>query len=194
MKNLLLVTIILGMPFFARAHCPTEIVQGQDTYCASVEWLLGDKKIKGSYVEVDVESPYRVPMREVSQKWVYSKAFVSVWAKGDHSQTPVFLNGFRVFQYMSMESGHHHGGEYDFEKLEAEGGYLLSKMSLHQMRGCWALRWTFSEEDSMGTSFEVFKIENYKNLSEMDNKMALGMCQDSGMSAGGHTSGHHGHN
>lgn len=191
MKNLLLVTIILGMPFFAKAHCPAEVVQNGKSYCASVEWLDGEKKIKGEFVGVDVETAYSIPMRERPQKWVYSRAAVSIWEKGDATHAPVFLEGFRVFHYMVMENGHHHdGGSYEFEKDTEGGVYLLSKMALHRMRGCWSLRWTFSHEDSMSESSELVKVDTYKNLSDAENEESMGFCMNSD---GGDHSGHHNH-
>ncbi|MGH1468040.1 MAG: hypothetical protein ACRBBP_04050 [Bdellovibrionales bacterium] len=192
MKKILLMVITLGVPFFAKAHCPAEVTHGGEVYCAAVNWLSGEKKVKGEFVDAGVETPYRVPMREVPQKWVYSIAVINLWAKGDRSHTPVMLEGFRVFQYMAMENGHNHGGSYEFN--ETEESYVLSKMALQQMRGCWLLRWTFAQDDSVKDSTELMKIGSYKNLSDEENEISMGFC----MSSGGDTdegdgSGHHNH-
>lgn len=160
-------------------------------YCASLEWLKGDKKIKDGFVETDMEGPYQIPMKERPQKWVYSKANFHVWLKGDSTHAPVYLDGLRLFPYMMMENGHHHGAAYMFEEGSEVEGYQLSQLALHGMRGCWSIRGTFSEEDSMETSFLVTKIMSYKNLSEEGNAEVMGFCMNEG--GGDHGGGHHDH-
>ncbi len=185
MKKILLSLILsLMFPTLALAECPVEIKSGNDVYCASVEWGFGEKKVRGDFIEVTDETPYMIPMQTVPQKWVYSKAFISLWRKGDVDESPVELEGFKVFPFMMMQNGHNHSTSYTFSYVEELKVYELSEFGFIAMKGCWSLRWTLGDEINLESSESLGQVVEYKNLSPEKNEVFAQFC--SMPSGGGH--------
>ena len=93
-------------------------------------------------------------MRTVAPKWLFSKAYAEIWRLDDPEKTPLELPGFRIFPYMHMGNGHHHGdpgAEFYFD--ENYEIYVLRRAKFHEMpMGHWSLRWTLDSSDSLETS------------------------------------------
>jgi hypothetical protein len=177
MKKYILSVIVVLTSLAAQAHCPYGFTanDGGD-YCLSVEWAKGDKKVKGTYEESTFQSPYLNKSGELPNKWIYSKALIRVWKKGDAHHVPVQFSDFRIFPYMLMADGMSHFASAQFSYDPDGELYVLSGFSLQEMMGCWSLRWTQSADDSLATSQEIQSIIDYSNLDESENKSAAEMC------------------
>ncbi len=167
------------LPFFAHAHCPHEIGVDNQIYCVAVEWLEGERKINGQFESTTFPSPHLITEAEktIPQKWIYSKADITLWKKGDSNHEPQSIKNFRVFHYMFMASGmHHDGGTYDFSQDPESGVYRIQSLAFQKMRGCWSLRWTTAAEDNVDTSAPLMLISRFSNLSHEENAMAESLC------------------
>ncbi len=190
MKRLLL--IIALVPQWALAHCPISFEIDGETYCTQVQWLSGDKKVAGQLESTNTTSPYLIPKGDVPQKWIYSRAEFTIWRDGDASHASQNPAGLRIFPYMIMEDGHHHGTSYDFSWNAEEEKFSLYNMSLQTMRGCWSLRWTTTDtNDLLETSQPLLNIKNYSNLDAAQNLEMDGFCAQETSPGDGHGDHHH---
>lgn len=185
-----IILLLIGMlPSLSFAHCPFEIESDGQAYCVDISWQKGEKKVQGLFKPTDKQSPQLIPMGEIPQKWIYSKADVFVWEKGDSNHTSQFIEDFRIFPYMNMEDGHHHSVSYDF-KYDS-GKYTLQAMGFQKMPGCWSLRWTNEEHDQMGNSSFLMNVLDYENLTDDENHSMKSYCTSgSGSNSGSHSHSH----
>jgi hypothetical protein len=165
MKMILLV-LVFGFSVWASAHCPVPFEVNGARYCIGVEWKAGDKMVKGALEVTDKQSPFLNPENEIPQKWIYSRAFVQVWA---------------VFSYMVMSDELHHKASAQWHYDETAGGFFLSGLALQEMEGCWQLRWTMTTE---AESQLVSHVSGYTNLSEEQNKKLAETCAALGFAPG----------
>ncbi len=174
------------------AHCPYKVSLNDQTYCAGIEWMHAEQKIRGEFRQTENLSPQRVPMRAPNPTWIFSKVQINLWMMGDKDHKPIFLEGLRFFPYMTMLDGHHHGASHKMSVNEF--GYELSQMALHEMPGCWSVRWTFDQNsDTRSSSEELFKVLDYENLSAEDNFEAGELCAAKNDGDGGDHNRHHNH-
>ncbi len=185
--------LLIFLPTLSYAHCPIPFETDNQSFCAEIEWLSGERKVQGQFESVNYKSPQLNLRGEIPQKWVYSKMNIHVWEKGDHSHVPKFLKDFRVFPYMFMENGHHHSASYDFRWDSDEQVYILKGIGFQEMNGCWSLRWTTSEQDQLSSSHIFQTVDRFENLNERENDLIVKACQSLGESDSGHGHGN-GHN
>ncbi|MCB0363577.1 MAG: hypothetical protein KDD35_12700 [Bdellovibrionales bacterium] len=164
MKYLFYIFVIL--PELAYSQCPIEVTSNGETYCTDITWDYGEKKIRGQFEPTETPSPYLVPMGEIPQKWIYSKAYISVWKKEDSHRAAVEIPNFRVFPYMQMKNGHHHSTAYDFFYDSASQTYVFRHVAFQSMPGCWSLRWTTASEELEEASVLLKNLTQFTNLSE----------------------------
>jgi len=176
MKFILIALTML--PLIANAHCPIALDIKSEKYCTEIEWQKGDLKSKGQFVESDVLSPYLIPMGEIPQKWIYSKAQFAIWKDGDANHLPQEIPGLRIFPYMLMTDGHHHGASYEFNYDQNLQQYVLKAVGLQSMPGCWQLRWTTENTDDFTASAFLANIVTYSNLDESKNLEMAEVCAD----------------
>lgn len=197
MKTILSLTVL----FFAagaQAHCPMELTEAGD-YCASVTWQKAQVKQAGTWQDVSDASPVLNALGVVPPLWKASRAIVNVWKKGDANHVPVQLKDFRVFPYMNMVNGHHHGTSSQWSYNAEIGGYVLEAMTLQQMEGCWSLRWALNDHLDMNSSQLLMTVPEFANLDKMQNLETANLCSvgvsvppmEGGDGHGGH--GHHNH-
>ncbi len=174
-------------PMIAWAHCPFGLKYDGKDYCLDLEWLPAESQITTTAL-----SPHLNPMGEIPQKWVYSQFETFVWEKGDKKHTPVLIPDFRIFPYMFMDSGHHHGASYEFQTDDSNSSYLLKRVAFQEMPGCWTLRWTTHSSDSLEDSQPLAKITDFVNLSEEGVSAQVDSCSnvDENPSGGGHQHHH----
>lgn len=188
MKYFLAICIYV-LSFSAQAHCPYAANINSVDYCFDYDWLAADKKTNGAYSESSEMSPYLNKKGSSPTKWLYSKATIRMWKKGDAKHAPVFLQDFIVFPYMIMAGGHHHGAASQFEYDNSAGVYILSGMSLQQMEGCWSLRWGVATDAAKAEL--ISNIEAYTNLTVDENKNLATFCvQDPAAETGPHEHHH----
>jgi hypothetical protein len=101
---------------------------------------------------------------------------LNICKKSDSSQQSLFIDEFRIFPYMNMLGGAHHGASYQWAWDPTAGEYKLYDFSLTQMEGCWSLRWTLDEEDQVSTSQKLVDISEYSNNSPEENFEAATLC------------------
>jgi hypothetical protein len=186
----------------AFAHCPFDLEIEGEFFCADVEWLQAELKVgEGEFRKAfdknsgsPVMSPQIIHMGVIGPKWLYSKAKVTIWKKGDQDHAPVLLDGLNVFPYMVMENGHHHDSAYEFKTSEEGDWYEVSKMPFHMMRGCWALRWSYGDGVSLSNSKLLLKVSNYQNSNEVENDFLDGFCEKLNGDSGHKPPHHGGHN
>ena len=75
-----------------------------------------------------------------------------------------------------MLDGHHHGTGYDFMWDDDLDHYVLSEVQFLEMEGCWSLRWTFADFDSLDNSQEIIRIMRFNNLNEDENLLIMSYC------------------
>lgn len=178
MKLLIFLTVMIHA--WAQADCPLEVtVQGQD-FCVDIHWESSEKKIRGQFEDAEALSPHLVPMGEIPQKWLYSRALIVLWNKSDSNQTPVQVPDFRVFPYMHMKNGHHHSAEYDFYFDSEQQAYVFRRVAFRAMPGCWSLRWTTDLDDFQETSALLQNITGFSNLSPEAVAEQEALCQSMG--------------
>lgn len=188
---LFLTAALLMFPLSAFAHCPIEIEMEAVSYCLDIQWIEGEKKSQGSFVEAESPSPHLVEAGQIPQKWIYSQAQIQTWKKGDTTHQPAVIENFRVFPYMHMTNGHHHSTSYEFSYDSQKGVYVLNRMALQEMAGCWSLRSTTQEGEDPSLSQFLQNIVDYPNLDETKNeKMATYCSEEPNPPADG---GHHQH-
>jgi hypothetical protein len=159
-----------------------EITHQEQVYCVQIEWLLGEQKLQGQFQASNQMSPHWIEMGEVPQRWVYSQAFVRLWSSEDPNQQSVQIPDFKVFAYMTMSNGHHHGANNDEEFFysEEDEAYVLRRVALNGMRGCWSLRWTFGVPGSLSESERLMSLVSYANIDETQASMISQFCEESG--------------
>ena len=175
MKWFLLTTLLL--PFIAQADCSNQIEVDGNLYCVELSWLSAQSKSRGEFLDLDEPSPQLVAMREVPQWWRYSVAAIKLRSVEDKDEERVHLEGFRVFPYMHMQGGHHHGAAHSFEFDEDSELYLFSGVAFREMPGCWSLRWTAFEADDEEQSEQLFVVDSYANLSAAENERVVELCE-----------------
>ena len=190
MKYLIFIALVL--PSLAKAHCPMPIDLESGSYCADILWDTGEKKLKGEFKPVKTLSPYLVPPGTIPQRWIYSRATIQIWQKGDASHTPVMIPDFRIFPWMHMASGHNHSAGYNFFEDTDTQSYRLQELAFQQMVGCWTLRWTTAGKDEEESSQMLTTVLDYTNLKPAENTEQEVLCDDLAGSPG-HGGGHHEH-
>jgi hypothetical protein len=175
MKTLFFTFLIL--PILGHATCPKEIMSQDQSYCMEITWDYGEKKSRGDFKSSEELSPFLTPMKEIPQKWIYSKAYFKLWKKDDPSKTAVEVPNFRVFPFMHMENGHNHSASYEFDLDTQDKVYVFHKMSFRQMRGCWTLRWTTLPEDTMESSKLLMPVTEFTNLADSQIDQQVKICQ-----------------
>lgn len=155
--------LLIVLPGFASASCPNEVFSGDKNFCVGIEWDYGEIKVRGEFESTETLTPYLIPMGEVPQKWVYSKAYIIVWEKGDLKRTPVEIENFRIFPYMHMANGHHHSTGYNFFFDPTGRTYVFRRVAFLNMRGRWSLRWTTDSKDLKETSHLLTEISEFQN-------------------------------
>ncbi|MCB0392804.1 MAG: hypothetical protein KDD58_16055 [Bdellovibrionales bacterium] len=170
----LIILFLAAFSVYAQ-DCPYELSLNDKSYCLDFSWQNAEKNINGKWEASDKLSPQIIKSRTPGKKKLYSAMDIQIWEKLDSLQTPVKIENFRVFTYMEMLNGHHHGGSYEFTWNE-QGFYTLNKMNLMAMEGCWQLRWTLSDEDEMSTSQKIMNIENFVNYSDQENAQQMIWC------------------
>jgi hypothetical protein len=183
--------LIIFLPNISFAHCPIALDVNGEQYCTSLNWLNGDKKIKGQLEETAVLSPYLIPSGEIPQKWIYAKAEFLIWKNGDSTHTAQTPEGLRIFPYMTMADGHHHSTSYEFNFDNANQRYVVAATALQSMPGCWSFRWTTDDMDDLATSQHLTNVSNYTNLSPTDNATMNDFC--TAVSDGSNDSENNGH-
>ncbi len=176
MKYLLFLLVII--PGLAQAHCPYEVNIKDQSYCIDILWDQGEKKVKGQFESVETLSPVLIAMGEVPQKWIYSKAIITTWLKGDSKHTPVEIPHFRVFPYMHMNNGHHHSTGYEFLYDSLESVYVVQRIAFQQMPGCWSLRWTTDTKDQKNSSHLITNLSHFTNLEAHQIEEQISFCQN----------------
>lgn len=191
-----LILLLATLPQFSLANCPYPFENMGKKYCLDIQWESAELKNKGLFEPTNKMSPYQISMGAIPQKWVYSQAHFHIWAQGDKNHTPVHLPQLRVFPYMHMTNGHHHSTSYDFFYAQEEELYVLRRVALRQMSGCWSLRWTTHTEDSKSDSDFLLNITNYSNIKELGVENQEQLCQkfeEDSDSNDDHGNGHHHH-
>lgn len=178
MKTLIIIFALF--PAMALAHCPIPLAVHGQSYCADVQWLNGDRKVQGEFESVEHLSPHLVQRGEIPQRWVYSKAEIQIWQKGDRAHRPQKIEGFRIFPYMHMQNGHHHSTSYDFQWDPNTETYLVSGVAFQEMAGCWSFRWTTSQEDRLVSSQFLMNVLDYSNASDAKNHEMAEHCANAG--------------
>lgn len=192
MKTGLFVILTL-MSFGAFAGCPIEWTFDGTAYCASVNWQVADKKTGGAFVASEDISPYLNKKGATPPQWRYSRAHILFWKKGDPAKTSLFMNNLRVFPYMQMLGGHHHGASYQWQWDAQNQIYVISAMALTQMEGCWTLRVTTASTDQMDSSSLLMEVTDYSNASADEKFTAItlcGLCSSGPPDQGGHGEHH----
>ena len=159
MKSFLLISILFSQWAYAQPECPNPFEFNEIQYCAEVEWLKGEVKQRDEFFPSEVDSPFLNPMGEVPQRWIYSQAIIRTWLADDAEQTPVLLDGFRIFPFMHMNNGHNHSTYHEFTQDPEFSESRLTKMAFQSMHGYWTLRWTTGEGETLKGSQELMKIE-----------------------------------
>lgn len=192
--KIMLFTVITLCTFNLWAHCPHPFtLQGHD-YCASVDWLPAEQKINGVFQETTEMSPVLNKKGSLPPQWKYSKASLWIWKREDAAHQSVFLDRWRVFPFMQMVGGHHHGASYQFAWDAGSQRYILSQMALAQMEGCWSLRGTTESTDEKANSESLQDIVEYSNLSDtekFDVQSLCSLCGSADDQNGNNQSGHH---
>jgi hypothetical protein len=176
MKTIFLVMIVFFQVPFAWSNCEAPILIDKQNYCWAIFWRNGDKKIKNKFENTQENSPFLIPMRERPQNWIYSKAKIKLWQQNDLTKAPKEIPNLRVFPYMHMIHGHHHSTEYEFLYDAKSKMYSLEQMTLHEMHGCWSLRWSTNKDDVERTSQLLVKLTRFENLNEAANKKVNEYC------------------
>lgn len=173
----ILALFLILMPGYVLAHCPSGFkIDGVD-YCSHVQWVNGEEKSEGKLGKTEKMSPQLMKMGDVPQKWIYSKMQIRIWKKGDISHAPQKIENFRVFPYMFMKNGHHHSASYKFDWDSKAESYGLRAVVFQQMPGCWTLRWTIQDSDTVDSSKHYINVLNYANLSEKENSKMAEFCK-----------------
>jgi hypothetical protein len=174
--------------------CNQELVYGNDTYCVTINWLSTQQKMNGVLQPTQEMSPYLNKQGTRPSQWHLSNVSLQIWKKGDSQQQPVQIQGLRIFPYMHMLGGMHHGASYQFSWNETLKSYRVFGFSMTQMKGCWSLRWTVEASDDFATSQKLIDITNYSNNNDVENFDAETLCslcaQDSQSTSEGHLSHH----
>lgn len=165
----LIITLLLQNLIFADCKHSAQI--NDTTYCYEMNWKAADKKIKGELSSTDTMSPVLIPMKEMPQKWFYSKLHIKFWAPNDSNKSGLEVDGLKVLPFMYMDNGHNHSTSHtlNFE----QGVYKLSAMALHQMTGCWSINWKIND----GKPQLLQLITKYTNLTPAENQAIKKHCQ-----------------
>jgi hypothetical protein len=193
MKEILLFSV-LWFPLWGQAHCPWPVQVNDQAYCVDVIWHFGEQKLQGQFSGSEMPSPHLVPMSEIPQGWIFSRASLYIWEQGDPLHQPVEIENFRVFPYMFMENGHHHSTGYEFAYDSSQEQYWIQRMAFQQMRGCWSLRWTTEPQDELETSQTLLNIIQFANLDEAQWQQQMAWCEAVGERPEGHGGHSHPHN
>ncbi|MCB0413003.1 MAG: hypothetical protein KDD50_01635 [Bdellovibrionales bacterium] len=173
MKLIIVFYILIGSSLAnASSACPYEIYENSTIYCVDLEWMNGEKKLRGQFYEVEQESPYLIPNDEIPQKWVYSRARLAVWKKEDSLRTLVILPDLVVFPYMKMMNGHHHGTGYDFKIDQDSNTYILGQIAFIEMHGIWSLNWKIGDQEGQ----PLIEPLQFFNLSQAENQSLSDVC------------------
>ncbi|MEO0335649.1 MAG: hypothetical protein AAF202_04615 [Pseudomonadota bacterium] len=190
MKSIILVLLML--PLFSWAHCPHEVQSSGQSYCLDFIWDVGETKVRGEFQLSTEQTPYLIPNGDVPQKWVFSKAIVTTWKKGDVNHDPVVVPGLDIFGYMHMQDGHHHtAGRKEFYFDDENQYYVFRRVAFHQMPGCWSLRWAVNSDEKIETSRRLFNLTDFANLTAEGIEEQKGFCKGTGN--GGESGGEHHH-
>ncbi|MCB0408245.1 MAG: hypothetical protein KDD34_08580 [Bdellovibrionales bacterium] len=160
---------------WAFAQCPISLNISGQSYCADFQWVYGESKRQGQLQPSDQMSPQLIRKGEAPIKWIYSKGQFQIWKATDTERRSVQIEGFKLFPHMHMKNGHHHGTSYDWGWDASLQAYVFKAMSLHEMPGCWSVRWTLGEETLEGSQL-LFSIDSFKNLSETENNKIKKLC------------------
>ncbi len=189
MKLILVAFILTSSQAFA--HCPYEINVGTDQYCLDIDWQNGQKIVKGQITDVTEMSPYLNKQSVLPNQWIYSRALIPVWKKGDKKHTPVVLPDFMIYPYMQMTDGMHHGASFGLSYDEQNQAYDLSAMSFQEMDGCWSLRWQIGKGSDSGA---LLSISDYVNIDATEKANIIQICSSLGTPVeGGDHQGHEHH-
>lgn len=191
MKTILV--LITLFPIMSYAHCPVALEVNGEQYCTAVEWQKTTQKVSGQYQETTNISPYLIPAGEMPQKWQYANAEFLIWKKGDSTHTPQKPEGLRIFPYMVMANGHHHGTSYTFDFEVPTQKFILNSAALQSMPGCWSLRWTTAADDGLESSQPLENITAYTNLNDGDLAQVISYCNSSSENGTPENGGHHHH-
>mgnify|MGYP001095359985 CR=1 FL=1 len=173
----LLIAALSFIPALAFADCPNPFQLDNKDYCMNLQWEQTQKRIKADYEPASEMSPHLITMGEPQQKWRYSKATITFWEKADLKEKPIEIPNFKVFPYMNMKSGHHHGASHYFYFDKVLKTYTLEKMALQKMMGCWSLRGTTGKPNAMDDSVWVMDVTDFENLSEDEVLKQQSACQ-----------------
>lgn len=184
--------LLFLLPLTAAAHCPFAMEVGGTKYCYDIQWINGEQKLQGQFNDTESLSPQLVVTGTVPQKWVYSRAFINFWIEGDEDHKPVRVDNLKIFPYMEMANGHHHSTSYEFTYNNHDLRYVLQRMALQEMPGCWSLRWTTTGNEDLESSTLIQNLVEYPNLDDAKNAEMADYCAQDGTTGtdGGH-GGHH---
>lgn len=158
----------------AWAHCPVEFKYQSEDYCLDLQWQTGDLRQQGVYLPSTELSPVLNKRSVRPELWIYSKAHIAIWSKGDKNHAPIYLQDFKAYPFMVMAGGHSHGARSNLVYDEDLGVYVLSQMSFQEMSdGCWQIRFKASDQ---GEEIILQNIEFFTNLNPTENYDQSVMC------------------
>lgn len=157
--------------------CEYEIEMDQTKFCISWQWMNAQKITRGKIKSSNTLSPAYIKKDTRGSQWLYSRAGIKVWEKKDPQQTPLYDVNLQIYPYMEMLSGHgHEGGSYNFRWDPKGNRYILKGMALHEMEGCWSLRWNSKNSDGSIVGGLLLAIEEYSNVSGKEKAQIMAYC------------------
>lgn len=160
------------------SECPLQITTEEESYCASLTWEKATLKKRSNFEGTRSLSPQYIRSRTPGSRWLYSNAKIKIWLASDNSQSSVYMGEeFKIFPFMEMLNGHGHADNHHFYWDKENLQYKVEQVALHQMEGCWSLRWSDKDKSSARDSHLLFKITDYQDLNPAEKLEVINYCE-----------------